>query len=192
MSAIIRHLNRTFVPPAYREPSTDEILAQRLPDEKAADDFVATAHWRGHRLPLRVEFNIQEPVAYYELLDADHRRVNVPGDFDQLRNVMEEANATATRRHARFGTIMRGDGLAYAERLSWLHPCNGHRVRLGLAFECIIFGQHTDWITNFDLLDLKSGVGVLESDMTPKRVQMRRWHDWRLAENAALKRRGML
>lgn len=190
MSAVIYHLDRAYAPPQpYREPTMAELTAYAgEPAVRAGADHVDVTHWRGYRLPLRVEWNVAEPMVFYELVDADHRRVDVPGDFDQVRQLMMDVNATASRR-LRTGEVLRGESLAYIDRLSELHPCNRHRVRLGLAFECMIVGQHTGWITNTDLWQLKNGAGVLEEDMTPKRKYAFRWHDWRLAENALLEER---
>ncbi len=187
MSAVIHHLNRPFQPPRYREPSSEEIRAGKRPIEYSKP-VPEVLHWRGHRLPLRVEFNIDEPVVFYELVDADHRRVDVPGDFDQLREIMFAANASAVKFYRYPGQVMRGNEVFLFERMCGLHPCDRYPARFGLAFECLIFGVHTDWITDVDLWNLR-GIGVLEEDMTPRREQVRRWHDWRLRENDLLRRR---
>lgn len=192
MSAIIDHLNRPFTPPPYRAPTMAELQPDYRESDIAAVGHVDVTHWRGRRLPLRVEFNIDREKLVHQLVDADHRRVDVSGDFDQLRRMMIDANGTASSRNVRTNRVLRGEELSHVERLSDLHPCNRHRVRYGLAFECMLAGRHTDWITNVDLWQLKAGVGVLESNMTPKRKYAHRWLEWRLAENDALRRRKML
>lgn len=189
MSAVIHYLDRPFQPPRYREPTSEQICEGKRTGFEFSKPIPDVSHWKGHRLPLRLEFNISEPVVYYELVDADHRRVDMPGDFDQLREIMFAANKSAVKYYRNKGQVLRGDQLCFFERLSDLHPCDRHSPRLGLAFECLIFRVHTDWITDVDLWQLRNGVGVLEDDMTPKRMYVRRWHDWRLRENDLLRRR---
>lgn len=192
MSAVIHYLDRPFQPPRYREPTSEQLREGKRTDFEFSKPIPEVLHWRGHRLPLRVEFNIDEPVVFYELVDADHRRVDVLGDFDRLREIMFAANASAVKYYPNKGQVLRGNEICFFERLSDLHPCDRHAPRLGLAFECLIFRMHTDWITDVDLWQLRNGVGVLEEDMTPKRIYVHRWHDWRLRENDLLRRRRLL
>ena len=134
----------------------------------------------------------REEFPLLDTVDADHRRVDVLGDFDRLREIMFAANASAVKYYPNKGQVLRGNEICFFERLSDLHPCDRHAPRLGLAFECLIFRMHTDWITDVDLWQLRNGVGVLEEDMTPKRIYVHRWHDWRLRENDLLRRRRLL
>lgn len=179
----------TFV---YKQPTHAEFTAAHgnLATEWS-DPIPNVDRWRGHKLPLRIEFNLDEPHVFYELLDADHRRVNIEGDFEQLRGIMNFANASAVRYYPHRGMVLRGEKIAYFERLSDLHPCDRRPPRVSLAFECMIFRAYTNWITKFDLWDLES-VGVLNPDMTPQTRYVERWHDWRLEENEKLRKRKML
>ena len=163
--SVLHNSNRLYTPPAYKKPTTAELMARPIGLE-FSPPVESVERWRGYRLPLRVEFNIDEPNVFYELIDADHRRVDVDGDFDQLRELMFAANATARRYNAYRGMVSRGANVSHVERLSNLHPCDPTPVRIGLAFECLIFQYGTDWITNLDLFDLE-GFGVLNADMTP-------------------------
>lgn len=143
-------------------------------------------HWRGHRLPLRLEWNFEGGQIWFELVDNDHRRV-LPEirDFDQLRGLMEIANATGTRHYPRRGLTLAGDQIAYPTRLVEGHPVA--QARWALAFECLCVGAHTGWIDETVMGHL-SGVGACEPTGPLIKKQVLRWHDWRLAENAALRR----
>ena len=178
---------------SYREPTSVELLARIPPRESAPAGFVDVTHWRGHRLPLRLELafdDVGRAGDYWHVIDQDHRVVAIPGDFEQLRLLVEDANNSMARRF-RCGTVIRATHLTVPERLSWLHPCDRHQARIGLAFECLASQRYTHWIDRWDLFQLQ-GVGVLNADLTPKKVQIQRFHDWRVAENAALRRHKML
>ncbi len=169
-----------------------EIRALDTRRETADKSFVDVTHWRGYRLPLRLELVFDDAGRagdYHQVIDQDHRIVGIDADFEQSRRLVEQANASAAKRYSH-GEVVRGGYLTVPKRLSWLHPCEGHRAIIGLAFECMVNRLHLGWIDNVTLFHL-TGVGVLNADLTPKKVQVQRFHDWRVAENAALKRRGM-
>lgn len=110
---------------------------------------VDVTHWRGHRLPLRLEINgdrkvsggLESVVWWFELRDEDHRPVEPHiGDFEQCRQIMEQANATMIR-HTRVGPIDEKYGGICHRRVE-LHPVRGYHGRTQLAFECLALFAH--------------------------------------------------
>lgn len=113
--------------------------------EYAPTGFVNVTHWNGHKLPLRIEFNDDGLGIWYDLLDANHRVLDIPGNFERLLEIVDEANASMARRAA-CGSLRRGRDLMVVDRLVKTHPCEGLPTHLGLAFECIMNCYRTQWI----------------------------------------------
>lgn len=132
-----------------------------------------------HRLPLRLEIQLAIGVIPFAVIvDADHRDVAFTGKtFDDMLDYVEVANAPLPS--------------SIADRLSIMSPCNRMPWRLATAFECLANGVFTDWITPEIREELGREICWLDAAGNPHATHVRRWHDWRAAEDAALEKAGI-
>lgn len=161
---------------------------------------VDVTHWRGHRLPLRLEINgdrkiadgLESVVWWWTLLDEDHRVVEPQIlDFDQARQLMEQANSTMIR-HSRGYVIDEKIG-GICHRRVGLHPVRGYHARTQLAFDCLMLFPHgtpVDWIDP-ELRDAVRHVGVYNRHGVIDRRWIELWWEWRAHENEAERRAKM-
>lgn len=158
--------------------------------EYAPAGFIDVTHWNGHRLPLRIEFNEDQFGIWYDLIDAGHRILDIPGDFERLLEIVDEANASIAQRDVG-GCLRRGRELTVVRRLVRTHPCEGLQAHLGLAFECIMNSYRTQWIDRATYDELRYR-GIIDKWNLANGEMIDRWVAWRAAENAELRKRKML
>ncbi len=133
----------------------------------------------GHRLPLRLEIQIDELEAPFAVIvDADHLDVDYSGEtFDDMLELVERANSVLPH--------------SIADRLSIMSPCDRMPWKIATAFECLSTGAFTHWITPEIVAQLLVENVWCSPNGQPSLSHYRRWREWRRIEDQKIAELGI-